>query len=46
MGLKTDTFTFNIVLVLFFTLVLYILLYFDVLKRIISFFESRRLQKE
>jgi hypothetical protein len=46
MGRKTDTFTFNIVLVLFFTLVLYILLYFDVLKRIISFFGNLRLQKE
>jgi len=33
-------------LVLFFTLVLYILLYYEVLKRIISFFESLRLQKE
>jgi hypothetical protein len=46
MGLKTDTFTFNIMLVLFFTLVLYILLYYEVLKRIISFFESFRFQKE
>ncbi len=46
MGLKTDTYTFNIMLVLFFTLVLYILLYYEVLKRIISFFESFRLQKE
>jgi hypothetical protein len=46
MGLKTDTFTFNIMLVLLFTIVLYILLYYEVLKRIISFFESLRLQKE
>jgi ABC-type multidrug transport system ATPase subunit len=46
MGLKPDTFTFNIMLVLFFTLVLYILLYYKVLKRIISFFESFRFQKE
>ncbi len=46
MGLKVDTYTFNIVLVLLFTLVLYALLYFNVLKRIISFFESRRLQKD
>jgi ABC-type multidrug transport system ATPase subunit len=46
MGLTTDTFTFNIMLVLIFTLVLYILLYFDVLKRIISFFGNLRLQKE
>jgi hypothetical protein len=45
MGLKIDTYTFNIMLVLFFTLVLYILLYYEVLKRIISFFESLRLQK-
>jgi hypothetical protein len=46
MGLKIDTYTFNIVLVLLFTLILYVLLYFNVLKRIISFFESRRLQKD
>ena len=46
MGLKADTYTFNIVLVLLFTLFLYILLYFEVLKRIISFFETLRLQKD
>jgi hypothetical protein len=46
MGLKTDTFTFNIMLVFFFTIVLYVLLYYEVLKRIINFFESLRFQKE
>jgi hypothetical protein len=46
MGLKTDTYTFNIILVLLFTLVLYILLYFEVLKRIISSFEGLRFQKQ
>ena len=45
-GYKTDTFTFNIVLVLFSTLVLYILLYYEVLKRIISFFGNLRVQKK
>ncbi len=44
-GLKIGTFTFNILLVLLFSLVLYVLLYFEVLKRIISFFESLELQK-
>jgi ABC transport system ATP-binding/permease protein len=46
LGRKTDTCTFNIVLVLLFTLVLYALLYFNVLKRIISFFGDLRLQKD
>jgi len=45
-GYKTDTFTFNILLVLFSTLVLYILLYYEVLKRIISFFGNLRVQKK
>ena len=45
-GLTIDTYTFNIVLVFLFTLVLYVLLYYEVLGRIISFFESRKLQKK
>jgi ABC transport system ATP-binding/permease protein len=45
-GLTVDTYTFNIVLVFLFTLVLYVLLYYEVLGRIISFFESRKLQKK
>ncbi len=45
-GLKIDTFTFNILLVLLFTMVLYVLLYYEALGRIISFFASRKLQKK
>lgn len=45
-GKKIDTFTFNIFLVLAVSLVLYILLYYDILKRTISFFERRRSQKK
>jgi hypothetical protein len=45
-GLKIDTFTFNILFVLLFTVVLYVRLYYEVLGRIISFFESRKLQKK
>ncbi|MGB8358058.1 MAG: ATP-binding cassette domain-containing protein [Bacteroidales bacterium] len=45
-GLKVDTYTFNILLVLLFTVVLYALLYYEVLRRIISFFESRKHQNK
>ena len=45
-GYKTDTFIFNILLVLFSTIILYILLYFEVLKRIISYFGKLRVQKK
>ncbi len=45
-GLKVETYTFNILLVLLFTVVLYALLYYEVLRRIISFFESRKHQNK
>jgi hypothetical protein len=45
LGLKVDTFTFNIVLVFLFAIVLYVLLYYEVLRRIISFFAGLKLQK-
>jgi ABC-type multidrug transport system ATPase subunit len=46
MGLTVDTFSFNIILVLASIIVLYIMLYAQTLKRIISYFESFRLQKK
>ncbi|MCI0523352.1 MAG: ATP-binding cassette domain-containing protein [Bacteroidales bacterium] len=46
LGHQPDTFTFNVLLVLFSTLFLYVMLYFDVLKRTISFFGTRRIQKK
>lgn len=39
-GIKTDTFTFNITLVLLSTIVLYLMLYFDLLGRTVRFFEN------
>jgi len=45
-GLRIDTFTFNTMLVLFSVIILYILLYFEVLRRIIRFFEGLRFQKQ
>jgi ABC-type multidrug transport system ATPase subunit len=45
LGLTIDTFTFNTMLVLFSVIVLYILLYFEVLRRIIRYFENLRFQK-
>jgi ABC-type multidrug transport system ATPase subunit len=45
LGRKTDTFTFNIMLVLFSTIILYALLYYEVLKRITSFLERPGIQK-
>jgi len=46
LGLRIDTFTFNTMLVLFSVILLYILLYFEVLRRIIRFFEDLRFQKQ
>lgn len=40
MGLRIDTFRFNILLVLSSVIVLYIMLYTELLKRIVLFFES------
>jgi hypothetical protein len=44
-GLKTDTFTFNISLVLLSTVVLYIILYLDLLGRAVRFFENLHLRR-
>ena len=46
LGLRVDTFTFNIVLVLFSTVLLYLLLYFEVLRKAILFFGSLKPQKK
>lgn len=46
LGIKFETFTFNILLVLFSTLILYIILYFEILKKTILFFENLRPQKK
>ncbi|MCK7537463.1 MAG: hypothetical protein MZV63_44160 [Marinilabiliales bacterium] len=45
MGLTLDTFRFNIYLVLISIIVLYIMLYTEALRRIISYFDSLRFQK-
>ena len=45
MGKKTDTFAFNIILVLLSSVVLYIILYFEVLKKLITFIEDVDNQK-
>ncbi|MCU0377305.1 MAG: ATP-binding cassette domain-containing protein [Bacteroidales bacterium] len=45
-GYRPDTFTFNVLLVLFSTLILYILLYFEVLKRMVFFFGTPGIQKK
>jgi len=44
-GLKIDTFTFNIFVVLFSTLILYIILYYELLAKIVRFIEKFRLRK-
>jgi ABC-type multidrug transport system ATPase subunit len=46
MGFRVDTFIFNIALVLFSTVVLYVLLYFEVLRAVISFFGHLKTQKK
>ncbi len=46
MGLTVDTFRFNIFLVFASIIVLYIMLYTEALRRIISYFESVRFQKK
>jgi len=45
MGLRIDTFRFNIMIVLSFAIVLYILLYAELLRRIIAFFEKLKASK-
>jgi ABC transport system ATP-binding/permease protein len=44
-GIKTDTFTFNISLVLLSTILLYLALYFELLGRVVRFFETLKLRK-
>jgi ABC-type multidrug transport system ATPase subunit len=44
-GRNTDTFTFNILLVLFSTIVLIVVLYFNLLGRIVGFIENLRFRK-
>ncbi len=46
MGMRIDTFRFNIMLVLSFVIVLYVLLYTESLRRMINFFERSRFQKK
>jgi len=45
LGITADTFSFNIFIVLLSTVFLYILLYFEVLRKIIAFMEGVRRQK-
>jgi len=45
-GIKTDTFVFNIVLVLLSTTLLYLALYYDLLGKAVRFFEKLKLRKQ
>lgn len=45
MGLRVDTFRFNILLVLFSAIILYIMLYTEMLKRIITFFTNSQFRR-
>jgi ABC transport system ATP-binding/permease protein len=45
-GVRIDTFVFNITLVLFSTIILYITLYFELLGRAVRFFENFKLPKK
>ena len=44
-GIKTDTFLFNIALVLFSTIFLYLALYYELLARVVQFIEKFRFRK-
>jgi hypothetical protein len=44
-GMKTDTFAFNISLVLVTTIFLYLFLYFELLGRVVRFFENLKIRK-
>jgi len=44
-GIKTDTFTFNILLVLLSTLVLFLLLYYDLLAKLVGVIEEIKVRK-
>ncbi len=45
-GIKTDTFTFNITLVLLSTILLYLLLYYELLAKLVKFIERFKIQKQ
>jgi hypothetical protein len=44
-GMKTDTFVFNISLVLLSTILLYLALYYELLGRTVRFFENLKFRK-
>jgi ABC-type multidrug transport system ATPase subunit len=44
-GIKTDTFTFNIILVLLSTILLYMALYYELLAKVVRFIEKFRFRK-
>jgi ABC-type multidrug transport system ATPase subunit len=44
-GIRTDTFTFNIILVLLSTVILYLTLYYELLPKAVKFFEKIRIRK-
>ncbi len=45
-GIKTDTFTFNIILVLLSTILLYLTLYYEVLAKMVRFIERFKIRKK
>jgi hypothetical protein len=45
-GIKADTYTFNIILVLLSTIVLYMALYYELLAKLVRFFEKFRIRKK
>jgi hypothetical protein len=45
-GIKTDTFTFNIILVLLSTILLYLTLYYEVLAKLVRFIEKFKIRKK
>ncbi len=45
-GIKTDTFTFNIAIVLLSTIALYLALYYELLARAVRFVEKFRFRKQ
>lgn len=45
LGIKTDTFRFNIILLFISTIILYIILYYDLLAKSIRFFEEFKIKK-
>jgi len=45
-GIKTDTFTFNIILVLFSTIFLYLILYYELLAKVVDFIEKSKFRRQ